>query len=72
MFELESKWGPIVIYAETIENEAIAQMTKMGNSLLGKDADIRIMPDAHGGAGCTIGTTMRVIDKVCPNFVGVN
>lgn len=72
MFELNSKHGPIVIYAETIENEAISQIMKMGNSILGKDAHIRIMPDAHAGAGCTIGTTMKIIDKVCPNFVGLD
>lgn len=30
------------------------------------------MPDVHAGAGCTIGTTMTVIDKACPNVVGVD
>ncbi len=30
------------------------------------------MPDIHAGAGCTIGTTMTVIDKVVPNLVGVD
>jgi RNA-splicing ligase RtcB len=33
---------------------------------------IAIMPDAHVGAGCTIGTTMTVTDKVVPNLVGVD
>ena len=31
-----------------------------------------MMPDIHAGAGCTIGTTMTVTDKVCPNLVGVD
>jgi len=35
------------------------------------DNFIRIMPDAHAGKGCTIGTTMTIKDKVVPNLVGV-
>jgi RNA-splicing ligase RtcB len=30
------------------------------------------MPDVHAGAGCTIGTTMTVKDKIVPNLVGVD
>jgi RNA-splicing ligase RtcB len=30
------------------------------------------MPDVHAGAGCTIGTTMTVTDKIVPNLVGVD
>lgn len=30
------------------------------------------MPDVHAGAGCTIGTTMTIKDKVVPNPVGVD
>lgn len=30
------------------------------------------MPDVHAGAGCTIGTTMTITDKICPNLVGVD
>lgn len=30
------------------------------------------MPDVHAGKGCTIGTTMTVIDKAVPNIVGVD
>jgi RNA-splicing ligase RtcB len=30
------------------------------------------MPDCHAGAGCVIGTTMIITDKVCPNIVGVD
>ncbi|MBR3418670.1 MAG: RtcB family protein, partial [Oscillospiraceae bacterium] len=35
-------------------------------------AKIRIMPDVHAGAGCTIGTTMTVTDTAIPNLVGVD
>ena len=30
------------------------------------------MPDVHTGAGCTIGMTMTISDKVVPNIVGVD
>ena len=30
------------------------------------------MPDIHAGAGCTIGTTMTIRDKIVPNLVGVD
>lgn len=72
MTELNSKYGTVLIYAETLENEALSQIIRMSNSQLGENAHIRIMPDAHAGAGCTIGTTMKITDKICPNLVGVD
>lgn len=36
------------------------------------DVKIRIMPDVHAGAGCTIGTTMTIEKSVIPNLVGVD
>lgn len=70
--ELNTKYGEIKIYAKTLEDEALAQIIKMASSPLGEGAHIRIMPDAHAGKGCTIGTTMKITDKVCPNIVGVD
>ena len=67
-----TKYGDIVVYAKTVEQEAISQILEMANSPLGENAHIRIMPDCHAGAGCVIGTTMLITDKVCPNLVGVD
>ena len=67
-----TKYGDAIIYARTIEQEAISQVLEMANSPLGENAHIRIMPDCHAGAGCVIGTTMKITDKVCPNLVGVD
>lgn len=67
-----SKHGHFEIFAKTIEQEAISQILAVANSPLGENAHIRIMPDAHAGAGCVIGTTMTITDKVCPNLVGVD
>lgn len=67
-----SKYGDIEIYAKTVEQEAISQIFEVANSPLGENAHIRVMPDCHAGAGCVIGTTMIITDKVCPNLVGVD
>lgn len=60
------------IFAKTIEPEALAQVKRMAAAPIGQGSKIRIMPDCHAGAGCTIGTTMTITDKVCPNLVGVD
>ena len=60
------------IYARTIESEAQAQVEQMAASPVATGSKIRIMPDCHAGKGCTIGTTMTIHDKVCPNLVGVD
>lgn len=70
--ELNSKYGQVKIFTDNIEQEALTQIVNMANSPLGENAHIRIMPDCHAGAGCTIGTTMKITDKVCPNIVGVD
>jgi RNA-splicing ligase RtcB len=67
-----TKYDYIEVYAKTVEQEAISQILEVANSPLGENAHIRIMPDCHAGAGCVIGTTMIITDKVCPNLVGVD
>ncbi len=69
---INSKYEEVVIYAQTIEQDAVGQIIEMSNSPLGENAHIRIMPDCHAGAGCVIGTTMKITDKACPNLVGVD
>lgn len=72
MTEIKGKINTAVCYAKVIETEAIEQIRRMCNYDLTAGSKIRIMPDVHAGSGCTIGTTMTVTDKVCPNIVGVD
>ena len=72
MFEIRGDVGSAICYAKVVEDEAIEQIKRMCNYELTRDSNIRIMPDVHAGAGCTIGTTMTITDKVCPNVVGVD
>lgn len=60
------------IFARTFEDEARAQAERLASMDAYKDSVIRLMPDAHAGKGCTIGTTMTITDKITPNLVGVD
>lgn len=62
----------IKIFTDNIENEALGQIYKLVNLPQFKDCKIRIMPDVHAGAGCVIGFTANLGDKVIPNIVGVD
>lgn len=62
----------IKIYASTLEDVAYQQIKELGEFEPYQDSKIRIMPDCHAGAGCTIGTTMEIKDKITPNLVGID
>lgn len=72
MFEIKGKVGTAICYAVVVEDEAIEQIRRMCDYPLTEGSRIRIMPDVHAGAGCTIGTTMTITDKAVPNIVGVD
>lgn len=72
MFEIKGKVNTAICYATVVEDMAIEQIRRMCDYELTEGSRIRIMPDVHAGKGCTIGTTMTVTDKVCPNIVGVD
>lgn len=72
MLEIKGQVNTAICYAKVIEDEAIEQIRRMCDYALTENSRIRIMPDVHAGKGCTIGTTMTVTDKVCPNIVGVD
>ena len=72
MFEIKGKVNTAICYAKVIEDGAIEQIRQMCDYELTEGSRIRIMPDVHAGKGCTVGTTMTVADKACPNIVGVD
>ena len=72
MLEIKGKVNTAICYAKVIEEGAIEQIRRMCDYELTAGSRVRIMPDVHAGKGCTIGTTMTVTDKVCPNIVGVD
>lgn len=72
MIEVKGNYNEAKVYTESIEDIAINQIKDLCNQEFTKGSKIRIMPDVHAGAGCTIGTTMTITDKVVPNLVGVD
>ena len=72
MFEIEGKMATAICFAKVVDEWAIEQIRRMCDYELTKDSQICIMPDVHAGKGCTIGTTMTITDKACPNIVGVD
>ena len=60
------------IFTTNIEETAVKQIDLLLEQEAFKDCKIRIMPDVHAGAGCVIGFTGNLGDKVIPNIVGVD
>ncbi|MDC7749408.1 RtcB family protein [Bacillus cereus] len=72
MLKLQGKYNEAKVFTTNVEKTAAGQIIDFCNQEFVKDSKIRIMPDTHAGAGCTIGTTMTIQDKIVPNLVGVN
>ena len=72
MLTLNGKYATAKVYTDSLEKGAIGQLTALCNLPFAEGAKLRIMPDAHAGAGCVIGTTMSIKDKIVPNLVGVD
>ena len=72
MIELKGRYNSAKVFTDVIEQDAVAQIIAFCSQPVSAGSQIRIMPDVHAGAGCTIGTTMTVTDKVIPNLVGVD
>ena len=60
------------IFTENIEPEALNQIYTLIKQPAFSDCKVRIMPDVHAGAGCVIGFTADLGDKVIPNIVGID
>lgn len=60
------------IFTDNIEEKATGQIYQLLEQPAFKDAKVRIMPDVHAGAGCVIGFTANLGNKVIPNIVGVD
>lgn len=74
MIEIKGLYESIIVFADSIEDTAYSQLKAIADSptRIAENAHIRVMPDVHAGLGCVIGTTMKIVDKVVPNFVGVD
>ncbi len=72
MLELRGRYNTAKVFTDLIDENAVSQIIELLNQPMSEGQQIRIMPDVHAGAGCTIGTTMTITDKAVPNLVGVD
>lgn len=72
MKEVEGKFNSAKIFTDDVDEKSMAQIKTLCDQEFTAGARIRLMPDVHAGAGCTIGTTMTIKDKIVPNLVGVD
>lgn len=69
---MENPIKDLKIFAKTIEQQAKDQIDLLLAQKPFESCKVRIMPDVHAGAGCVIGFTANLGDKVIPNIVGVD
>lgn len=72
MKEVNGKYNSALVFIDNVEQKALDQIELLCSQEFVQGNKIRIMPDVHSGAGCTIGTTMTITDKIIPNLVGVD
>ena len=70
MLNLRGKYNEAKVFTNNVDETVTGQIIDLCNQEFIKDSQIRIMPDTHAGAGCTIGTTMTIQDKIVSNLVG--
>lgn len=72
---INGKYTSATIFTTTdnsIEDYAIAQLSKLCDNIASKGCRMRVMPDVHPGKVGTIGLTMTVGDRIMPNVVGID
>ena len=72
MIEFKGKYNEAKIFTDVVDEASISQVLLLLNQEFVAGSKIRMMPDIHAGAGCTIGTTMTITNKIVPNLVGVD
>ena len=72
MIELNGKYASAKIFTDLVDGASISQVQTLLGQKFVEGSQVRMMPDIHAGAGCTIGTTMTITSAVCPNLVGVD
>lgn len=60
------------IFTQNIEPIALNQIYTLLSQPSFANEKVRIMPDVHAGAGCVVGFTSTMSDKIIPNLIGVD
>ena len=72
MIEIKGKYNTAKVFTDSLDEKSREQIELLCEQKFVQGSTLRLMPDVHAGAGCTIGTTMTITDKIVPNLVGVD
>jgi len=72
MLEISGKYNTAKVFTDILDEKSQSQIEILCDQSFVEGSTLRLMPDVHAGAGCTIGTTMTITDKIVPNLVGVD
>ena len=72
MIEITGKYTQAKVFSDALDEATLEQVKTLCDQKFAEHSVIRMMPDAHAGAGCSIGTTMTIHDTIVPNLVGVD
>lgn len=72
MLVIKGKYDKAIVMSDSLEESAKVQIENYLDQKAFIGSQVVIMPDVHAGAGCVIGFTSKLIDKVVPNIVGVD
>ena len=70
--EICGKYTTAKIFTENFDVETYRQVKQLCDQPFTDGCKVRIMPDAHAGAGCVIGFTANLGQKVVANLIGVD
>ena len=60
MIEIKGKYNEAKIFTDVVDSASIAQVQELCNQEFTSGSRIRLMPDIHAGAGCTIGIIVGI------------
>lgn len=72
MFEIKGTYNVAKVFAEKIDKNTEQQILDLCDQEWLQGCKIAIQADTHAGAGCTVGTTIALKNKVCPFTTGVD
>ncbi len=64
MIEIKGKYNTAKVYTDALDEKSQEQIQLLCDQAFVEGSALRLMPDVHAGAGCTIGTTMTISDKI--------
>ena len=72
MKTVEGKYASALVYSDSVEDYALAQIKLLSDDMSFKGSRIRVMPDVHPGKVGPVGFTATVTERILPSVVGVD